>query len=137
MKLHHIGLVVKDLNVALNTLGIDESEVKESVFDPVQNNMIHFIEMRENNLWLELVVPMGENSTVNSLIKKQEISLHHLAIGSDDFNAVENAFKTKKGAIVIGRYSINVNVFGGNISTLFYSLKGLILEFVRVNEPNK
>lgn len=132
MKIHHLGIVVSDVDEALVALGLDRSAIAETVFDPNQKNNLHFINLPENNLWLELVEPMAEDATTAKFAKKFSLGLHHLAMGSDNLEAVEAAYIARPGNFVLGRYQITVNSFGGQIRTLFVAVKGLILEFVKI-----
>lgn len=132
MKIHHLGIVVSDVDEALIALGLDRSAIAETVFDPNQKNNLHFINLPENNLWLELVEPMAEDATTAKFAKKFSLGLHHLAMGSDNLEAIEAAYTARPGNFVLGRYQITVNSFGGQIRTLFVAVKGLILEFVKI-----
>ncbi len=132
MKIHHLGLVTQDVEEALRILGLTREAISETVYDPVQKNNLHFIQLSENNLWLELVEPVAENASTHNFARKNGIGLHHLGIASDDLQHSERSYATTPGAFVLGRYQIHTTSFGGNIRTLFIAVKGLILEFVKV-----
>lgn len=133
MKIHHLGLVTNDVDHSLLALGLKRSDISETVYDPVQKNNLHFIHVPENNLWLELVEPMADDASTAKFAKKNGMGLHHLAIGSDNLDAVSAAYGNMPSAFTLGRYKIAVQSFGGNIRTLFIAVKGLILEFVQVD----
>ena len=116
----------------LQTLGLEEKDINEKVFDQNQNNMLYFIHLKKNNLWLELVEPVDQTSSIYTFANKFGMGLHHLAMQSKSLHFTEQEFQKQKGAFTIGRYKIKVDSFGGNIKTLFIAIKGLILEFVRV-----
>ena len=124
--------MVTDIDEVLTAIGLERSDIAEVVYDPTQKNNLHFIYLSENNLWLELVEPMSEDATTANFAKKHGIALHHLAIGSDDLEAAEAKYASRAGNFILGRYTINVNSFGGPIRTLFVAVRGLILEFVKV-----
>ncbi len=134
MKIHHLGIVVTDVDEALTALGLSSSDITETVFDPNQKNRLHFIHLPENNLWLELVEPVTEDASTAKFAKKFSIGLHHLAMGTEDIEAVEAAYSARAGNFVLGKYQISVDSFGGKIRTLFVAVKGLILEFVKVDK---
>lgn len=134
MKIHHIGIVVTDVDEALEALGLNRLNITETVFDPNQKNKLHFIHLPENNLWLELVEPVADNASTARFAKKFGIGLHHLAMGAEDIESVEAAYLARPGNFVLGRYQISVDSFGGKIQTLFIAVKGLILEFVKVEK---
>lgn len=134
MKIHHLGIVVTDVDEALAALGLNRVDITETVFDPNQKNNLHFIHLPENNLWLEFVEPVAEDASTAKFAKKFSIGLHHLAMGTEDIEAVEAAYSARPGNFVLGRYQISVDSFGGKIRTLFIAVKGLILEFVKVEK---
>ena len=134
MKLHHLGIVVTDVDEALTALGLNRSAIIETVFDANQKNNLHFIHLPANNLWLELVEPMSEDASTAKFAKKFSLGLHHLAIGVENIEAVELAYSSRPGNFVLGRYHIHVDSFGGKIRTLFVAVKGLILEFVKIDK---
>ncbi len=132
MKIHHLGIVVSDVDEALTALGLDRSAIVETVHDPQQKNDLHFIPLRDNDLWLELVVPRADDASTARFAKKFGMGLHHLAMASDDLEATEREYVARPASFVLGRYQIDVQSFGGRIRTLFVAVKGLILEFVKV-----
>lgn len=134
MKIHHLGIVTKDVPGTLSALGLTPSDISETVYDPVQKNNLHFIELPANNLWLELVEPMADDASTANFAKKNGIGLHHLAIGHDDLDQAAADYRKIPYAFELGRYKIAVQAFGGNIRTLFVAVRGLILEFVQVEK---
>jgi len=133
MKIHHLGIVTNDVPGTLLAMGLTQDDISETVFDPVQKNNLHFINLPENNLWLELVEPMAEDASTAKFAKKHGVGLHHLGMVSDDLNASESLYSDMPFAFTLGRYHIDVDSFGGKISTLFVAFKGLIVEFVKVD----
>ena len=132
MKIHHLGIVVTEVTETLQALGLDETAIRETVYDPIQKNKLHFIYLKENDLWLELVEPTDETASTHKFAKKFGMGLHHLGMGSDNLELSEKKYENQKGAFTLGRYKIEVKSFGGKIRTLFIAIKGLILEFVQV-----
>ncbi|MBL4766398.1 MAG: VOC family protein [Rhodobacteraceae bacterium] len=132
MKIHHLGIVTDNVAGTLAALGLKQSDISETVFDPVQKNNLHFIHLQENDLWLELVEPMSEDASTAKFAKKNGMGLHHLSMSSDDLDISEGIYAAMPSAFPLGRYKINVRSFGGNIETLFVAIKGLIIEFVKI-----
>lgn len=130
MKIHHLGVVVSDVDEALLALGLDRTAIVETVYDSNQKNNLHIIHLSDNDMWLELVEPVAPDSSTANFAKKSGLGLHHLAMISEDLAATEKTYTVRPGNFVLGRYKIAVNSFGGNICTLFIALKGLILEFI-------
>ena len=123
-----------DVTETLQALGLDETAIRETVYDPIQKNKLHFIYLKENDLWLELVEPTDETASTHKFAKKFGMGLHHLGMGSDNLELSEKKYENQKGAFSLGRYQIEVNSFGGKIRTLFIAIKGLIIEFVKIEK---
>jgi len=134
VKIHHLGIVVSDIEEALVSLGLQRSDIAEEIYDENQKNKLYFIHVPDNNMWLELVEPVDKDSTTAKFAKKFTIGLHHLAMENDDLTEVENKYTSRVGNFVLGKYQIKVDSFGGTINTLFVAVKGMILEFVKVEK---
>ena len=132
MKVHHIGIVIRNLPEALSVLEIEDLELSESVIDYEQNNNLHFLYLPQNDLWIELVEPLNSQSTVSTFLKRNGMALHHIGIEVKELSQIENRYKDKKGIFMLGGYKISVKSFGGDISTKFVHAKGLLLEFLQV-----
>lgn len=130
MKIHHLGIVVTDVDEALTALGLTRADIKETVFDPQQKNNLHFIHVASNDLWIELVEPKEPDSTVANFARKNGLGLHHLAMSSKSLATTEGTYADRPGNFVLGRYRITVPSFGGKIRTLFVTVRGLLLEFI-------
>lgn len=130
MKIHHIGVVVSDLDETLAALGLTRDDVVESVYDPVQDNHLHFVHLPANDLWLECVQPVSGRASTARFAAKHGIGLHHLGFEADDLAVAERRHATREAAFALGRYSSDVRSFGGRVRTLFVAVRGLILEYV-------
>ena len=133
MKIQHLGIVVSNLDETLSALGLDRSAVRETVFDPVQQNDLHFIYLEGNDCWLELVEPKAPDASTARFAAKFGMGLHHLGFETDDLARAEALHADREGAFTLGRYQIEVKSFGGKVRTLFIAVKGLILEYVKVD----
>lgn len=131
MNIQHIGIVVADLDEALAALGLSRCAIRESVYDPVQDNTLHFVYVSANNLWLEFVEPMSDRASTAKFAAKFGMGLHHLGFEAEDLVAAEVAHSSRKGAFTLGRYEIVVESFGGRIRTLFVAVRGMILEYIK------
>jgi len=91
-KLHHYGVLVKDIGAAahdfVKRLGyVIESEVIE---DPVQTARVQFLRQPGTTSWLELVTPNGPDSKLTNALKKGG-GPHHICYETDDLDrACEN-----------------------------------------------
>ena len=86
--------------------------------------------INENKLWLEIIVPINENSTTYNFAKKLGLGLHHLGFTTNNLKETEKNYISRPMVFKIGNYKNKVECFGGEISTIFMAIKGLILEFV-------
>jgi hypothetical protein len=133
MRIQHLGIVVSDVDETLAAFGLDRSAIAETVHDPIQQNDLHFIHLPDNNCWLELVEPKTAAASTATFAGKFGMGLHHLGFDSDDLDESEALHANRPGAFTLGRYQIEVRSFGGKIRTLFIAVKGLILEYVKVD----
>lgn len=131
MKIHHLGIVTNDVPGTLRALGLEPDAIVETVYDPVQENNLHFIALPENDLWLELVEPTSETASTAKFAKRYAVGLHHIGMASGNLEATEQTYVAMPFTYTLGRYGIEVRSFGGRISTLFMAFKGLIVEFVK------
>ena len=129
-KIHHLALVTNNLELTLNSLNIKKSDIQEVFIDHEQKNTIYFVYIKENNLWLEILVPTNENSTTYNFAKKFGLGLHHLGFTTNNLEETEKNYVSRPMVFKIGNYKNKVECFGGEISTVFVAIKGLILEFV-------
>jgi hypothetical protein len=130
MKIHHLGIAIDNLDATLSIFKLTRSDISETVYDDVQKNNLYFIFLKENNLWLELVEPVDQNSTIFKFVNKNKTSLHHLGFHTSKLEMEEDYYTKIPKSFIIGKYNIKVNSFGGYINTLFISFKGLIIEFL-------
>ena len=130
IEIHHLGIVSRDLDSALRYFQIDKSQIDEIVDDDIQNNIMHIIHLPKHNMWLEILVPKNEKSTTFNFAKKFNIGLHHLAYLCDDIASKKEELSNDKEAVFLGAYKLTIMAFGGKITTLFFSIKGMISEFV-------
>ena len=129
-KVHHIGIASEDLNLALYALGTDKSKIKEVIDDTIQHNILHFIHLENSDHWNEIIIPKNDNSTIQNFVKKNKLGLHHIGFLCDNINDVEQKFNSSVEAVKLGKYHTTVDSFGGKISTIFFAIKGMIVEFV-------
>ncbi len=103
MKLHHIGKVVKDLDEAIKyhheTFGM--VPIGERVIDPIQKVEVATLNTGYGeDLTLELICPISDDSPVNKFLKKGG-GLHHLSFEVEDIHQAIAEFR-EKGALILG-----------------------------------
>ena len=99
MKLHHIGIVVENIQKSLGDLTkyLDfESTTMPSL---VGSQKVNICFLKTNNVFLELIEPTEENSPISNFIKKGG-GFHHLCFEVDDIHLELEKMK-KNGAHIV------------------------------------
>ena len=99
MKLHHIGIVVENIQKSLGDLTkyLDfESTTMPSL---VGSQKVNICFLKTNNVFLELIEPAEENSPISNFIKKGG-GFHHLCFEVDDIHLELEKMK-KNGVRII------------------------------------
>ena len=130
IEIHHIGVVSRDLDSSLSSFQLEKSQIIEIIDDEIQNNILHVIPLKNQNIWLEIIVPKNEKSTTYNFAKKFNMSLHHLGYLCDNIELKKEEFSTDMDTICLGTHEIKILAWGGNLNTIFFSTKGMISEFV-------
>lgn len=104
MKLHHIGKVVKDLEEARiyyrDTFGLEP--VKPPLVDPIQKVAVLLLNTGYGDeVTIELISPLGEDSPVYRFLEKKGGGLHHLSFAVPDLPAAIQELENK-GAKILG-----------------------------------
>ena len=99
MKLHHIGIVVKNIQKSLGELNQYLNFESTTVPSLVGSQKVNICFLKTNNVFLELIEPAQENSPISDFVKKKG-GFHHLCFEVDDIR-VELERMKKNGARVI------------------------------------
>jgi methylmalonyl-CoA/ethylmalonyl-CoA epimerase len=102
MRLHHIGVVVKDISQSIKTyekiLGLDI--IAEPEEDPIQKVKAVFLDMGwGEGITLELLEPTAQDSPVMKSLGRGG-GLHHLCFEVDDIDEEVKRVKEKGGTVV-------------------------------------
>ena len=100
MKLHHIGIVVENIQKSLGELTkyLDfESTTMPSL---VGSQKVNICFLKTNNVFLELIEPAEENSPISNFIKKGG-GFHHLCFEIDDIHLELEKMKKNGARIVV------------------------------------
>jgi methylmalonyl-CoA/ethylmalonyl-CoA epimerase len=128
MKLHHVGIVVEDIEKACaqyrKFLGL--APLSEIVIDPLQHVKIQMCG-NHNEVSLELIQPYGEDSPVQRFLQKGG-GLYHLCFEVENIDRAISEAKSE-GAICIIEPLPAAAFQDRKVAFLFYSGIGLI-EFV-------
>jgi len=99
MKLHHIGIVVKNIQESLGELTNYLNFESTTVPSLVGSQRVNICFLKTNNVFLELIEPAQENSPITDFVKKGG-GYHHLCFEVDDIHLELEKMK-KNGARVI------------------------------------
>ena len=99
MKLHHIGIVVKNIQESLGELTNYLNFESTTVPSLVGSQKVNICFLKTNNVFLELIEPAQENSPITDFVKKGG-GYHHLCFEVDDIHLELEKMK-KNGARVI------------------------------------
>ena len=112
MRLHHIGVVAKDLAGAaeLYRLRFGYEPSGGVVHDPEQTAYVQFLRLPGDEVLMELVAPDGAGSKLAGAASSRE-GLHHLCYGTDDIEAACDDLRSK-GMTLVSR-PVAAVAFGG------------------------
>ena len=99
MKLHHIGIVVENIQKSLGELTKYLDFESTTVPSLVGSQKVNICFLKTNNVFLELIEPAEENSPISNFIKKGG-GFHHLCFEFDDIHLELEKMK-KNGARII------------------------------------
>ena len=99
MKLHHIGIVVKNIQNSLGELTQFLNFESTTVPSLVGSQKVNICFLKTNNVFLELIEPAQENSPISDFVKTGG-GFHHLCFEVDDIHLELEKMK-KNGARVV------------------------------------
>ena len=99
MKLHHIGIVVKNIQNSLGELTQFLNFESTTIPSLVVSQKVNICFLKTNNVFLELIEPAQENSPISDFVKTGG-GFHHLCFEVDDIHLELEKMK-KNGARVI------------------------------------
>ncbi|GEP00820.1 methylmalonyl-CoA epimerase [Methylobacterium haplocladii] len=110
-RLNHVAIAVKDLDAATaiyrDTLG---AKVTEPLPQPDHGVTVVFVELPNSKV--ELMAPLGENSTIQGFVDKNPSGgIHHVCYEVDDIIAARDKMKAS-GARVLGSGEPKIGAHG-------------------------
>ena len=99
MKLHHIGIVVENIQKSLGELTKYLDFESTTVPSLVGSQKVNICFLKTNNVFLELIEPAEANSPISNFIKKGG-GFHHLCFEIDDIHLELEKMK-KNGAHIV------------------------------------
>ena len=100
MKLHHVGIVVKNIQESLGEITKYLTFESTTVPSLVGSQKVNICFLKTNNVFLELIEPAEENSPVSDFIKKGG-GFHHLCFEVDDIHLELEKMKKNGVHIVV------------------------------------
>ena len=100
MKLHHIGIVVENIQKSLGDLTKYLDFESTTVPSLVGSQKVNICFLKTNNVFLELIEPAEENSPISNFIKKGG-GFHHLCFEVDDIHLELEKMKKNGVHIVV------------------------------------
>ena len=100
MKLHHIGIVVENIQKSLGELTKYLDFESTTVPSLVGSQKVNICFLKTNNVFLELIEPAEENSPISNFIKKGG-GFHHLCFEVDDIHLELEKMKKNGVRIVV------------------------------------
>ena len=128
-RLHHIGLLVRSIEVATDLQVARYGYRIESgiIHDPVQTAWVRFLKIPGTDHWLELVAPDGAGSRLASALAKRGEGLHHLGYEVADMAAA--CASLRHGQIPVAP-PVPAVAFEGRRVAWFIDRAGLLTELV-------
>jgi methylmalonyl-CoA/ethylmalonyl-CoA epimerase len=100
LKLHHIGIVVENIQKSLGDLTKYLDFESTTVPSLVGSQKVNICFLKTNNVFLELIEPAEENSPISNFIKKGG-GFHHLCFEIDDIHLELEKMKKNGVHIVV------------------------------------
>ena len=126
MKIHHIGIVVENIEESKEKyekiFGVESGEVYE---DKNMKVKIMFFDL--GDVKMELVEPVGENG-VSRYLKEKGEGFHHMAYEVSDIDLTVKNLKEKGCKVVVEP----VEAYEGKVAFIHPKDVGVLIEFVEV-----
>lgn len=129
MKLHHIGFVVKDINIYEKSL-IFENKITEKI-DPVQNARLSLY-TNYSNSFIELIQPLNNKSYTWNALEKFGNHYHHICYSLNSLNELESIVLKLRLIKILD--PVPAILFDYNLVTFYLDRNKKIIEFLITDE---
>lgn len=101
MKLHHIGILVNDIEAEAKQLcdALGYTPETEIIADPIQEAKVLFLKQPSANEYLELVSPLDDKSKLSNALKKA-VRMHHICYQVKDIYAELQKLRDNKFFVI-------------------------------------
>ena len=100
MKLHHIGIVVKDIQKSLGELTQFLSFESTTIPSLIGSQKVNVCFLKTNNVYIELIEPAVENSPISDFVKDGG-GFHHLCFEVDDIHKEIGKMVKKSARLIV------------------------------------
>ena len=133
IKLHHIGIIVKDIQTSLGELSRYLEFEKTSIPMLVESQRVNVCFLKTSDIYIELIEPIGNNSPVKK-ISESGGGFHHLCFEVDDIVKETKKMKDNGGRVIIEP----VEGFEGRlISFILLNMKNTNCNLIELAEKKK
>lgn len=125
MKIHHIGYLVKNIELSVNKfLQLDNYEIlKESTWDEDRKAYISFLQ--KENYCIELIAPTKE-SDIYPLLKRYKNSPYHICYEVDRYTIEKEIVRLEKMGYMLMKEIAPAIVIGGKVAFLISADMGMV-----------
>ena len=101
LKLHHIGIVVQNINESLGEIANFLSFESTSMPTLIGSQKVNICFLKTNNVYIELIEPTEENSPITNFAKEGG-GFHHLCFEVDDIQQEIDKMVKNGAYLVVG-----------------------------------
>jgi len=131
MILHHVGIVVKNLEKAIDKYQKSFNTVSSlTVYDDIQKSKLALVSIGTEIV--ELIEPASNDSPVANFLKKINGGIHHLCFETEDIQSDIKAFR-EKGALIVCK-PVPAILFNGRKVCFLYFGDGLLIELLEADK---
>jgi methylmalonyl-CoA/ethylmalonyl-CoA epimerase len=133
-QLHHIGLLVKSIEIAteLQVTRYGYQIASDIIHDPIQTAHVRFLRLPNGLNWLELVSPDDGNSKLSNALTKRGEGLHHICY---EVTGIESAGEhLRQGRQMQLSGPTSAVAFGGRRIAWFMDRSGHLTELLEAGE---
>ena len=133
MKLHHIGIIVKNIQTSLGELSRYLEFEKTSIPMLVESQRVNVCFLKTSDIYIELIEPIGNDSPVKK-ISESGGGFHHLCFEVDDIVKEIKKMKDNGGRVIVEP----VEGFEGRlISFILLNMKNTNFNLIELAEKKK
>ena len=132
LSLHHIGILVKDINKSASEYSKMGYEIVSKVIhDPTQTAFVQLLKLGEDSVYIELISPDGPSSKLSNQLKKGG-GLNHLCYQTP---SIEETFDKMRDKGLFGLHApVEAVAFSGRRIAWLMGRDGIPVELVETDK---